>query len=135
MPASPPPPGPPESPQADRTLADNLPVRADSLVVEGNLRSGQSVRHLAGDVSIVGSVASGAEVVAGGSVHVYGTLRGRAVAGAGGGAGQIFCLRLEAEVLVINDAALVADDMAPALLGRAVRAVREGEAIRLHPMG
>lgn len=101
------------------------------LVVEGNLRSGQSVRHMAGDVSVVGSVASGAEVVASGSVHVYGALRGRASAGEG----QIFCLHLAAELLAIGGVFLVAEDMDPALLGRAVRAVREGDAIRLHPLG
>ncbi len=71
-----------------------------------------------------GTVASGAEILAGGSVHVYGTLRGRASAGEGGGPAQIFCHRLEAEVLAINGIVLAADDMDPRFLGRAARAVR-----------
>src|SRR6185437_16848976 len=39
---------------------------------EGNLRSGQQIVHLEGDVVVIGRVASGAEIVAGGSIHVYG---------------------------------------------------------------
>ena len=48
------------------------------------MRSGQSVIFMEGDVTILGSVGSGAEIVAGGSIHVYGALRGRALAGAAG---------------------------------------------------
>src|SRR5262249_53757066 len=48
------------------------------LLLDSPVRSGQSVVFPNGDVTVVGSVASGAEVVAGGSIHVYGTLRGRA---------------------------------------------------------
>ena len=51
---------------------------------DGNVRSGQSIMHPDGDVTIVGRVASGAEIVAGGSVHVYGALQGRVIAGISG---------------------------------------------------
>jgi septum site-determining protein MinC len=51
----------------------------------------------------VGSVASGAEIVAGGSIHVYGTLRGRAMAGINGnGSARIYCHKMEAELLAID---------------------------------
>jgi septum site-determining protein MinC len=94
-----------------------------SLVVEGPVRSGQSIVSLNGDVTIVGSVASGAEVIAGGSVHVYGTLRGRVIAGfAGGKDVRIFCSRLEAELLAIDGVYRTAEDTAPALRGRPVQA-------------
>ncbi len=53
------------------------PMALPSLLLDRPIRSGQSVFFEQGDVTIVGSVASGAEVIAGGSVHVYGTLRGR----------------------------------------------------------
>ena len=56
----------------------------EPLFVDGNLRSGQSIMHPDGDVTIVGRVASGAEIVAGGSVHVYGALQGRVIAGISG---------------------------------------------------
>src|SRR4051794_20703784 len=55
-----------------------------SLLLDSPVRSGQSVIFTEGDVTILGSVGSGAEIVAGGSIHVYGTLRGRAMAGVNG---------------------------------------------------
>src|SRR5207245_7315301 len=55
-----------------------------SLLIENPVRSGQSIIFPNGDITVLGSVASGAEVVAGGSIHIYGTLRGRAMAEARG---------------------------------------------------
>ena len=64
------------------------------MVIDTNVRSGQSVFFPDGDVVVLGSVSSGAEVIAGGSVHVYGTLRGRVMAGtSGNGGARIFCRR------------------------------------------
>ena len=107
-----------------------------SLVVTEPVRSGQSVFFAEGDVTIVGSVASGAEVVAGGSIHVYGTLRGRALAGANGnGAARIFCRRLEAELMAVDGFYLTAEDMEPDLKGRAVQAWLEGDALKTAILG
>jgi septum site-determining protein MinC len=101
-----------------------------SLLVEGPIRSGQSVVSLSGDVTVVGSVASGAEVIAGGSVHIYGTLRGRVIAGFKGGEGvRIFCRRLEAELLAIDGVYRTAEDTEPALRGRAIQAWLRGEVL------
>lgn len=103
-----------------------------SLLLDGAVRSGQSVVFERGDVTVVGSIASGAEVVAGGSLHVYGTLRGRAVAGATGNASaRIFCRRLEAELIAIDGLYRTADDMEPGLRGRAVQAWLEGGALMM----
>ena len=55
-----------------------------SLTIEGCVRSGRSVVYPEGDVTVMGSVSSGAEILAGGNIHVYGALRGRAIAGAVG---------------------------------------------------
>jgi septum site-determining protein MinC len=72
-------------------------------VFEHPIRSGQSIIFPHGDVTILGSVASGAEVVAGGSIHVYGALRGRALAGSTGDMrARIFCSRNEAELMSID---------------------------------
>ena len=107
-----------------------------SLVVTEPVRSGQAVFFPEGDVTIVGSVASGAEVVAGGSIHVYGTLRGRALAGTNGnGAARIFCRRLEAELMAVDGFYLTAEDMEPDLRGRAVQAWLEGDALRTAILG
>jgi septum site-determining protein MinC len=74
-----------------------------SLVIEANIRSGQSVFFPEGDVVVLGSVSSGAEVAAGGCIHIYGTLRGRALAGTTGNrAARIFSRRLEAELVAID---------------------------------
>jgi len=67
------------------------------------VRSGQSVIFPEGDVTVLGSVGSGAEIVAGGSIHIYGTLRGRAMAGVNGNpAARIYCQKIEAELLAID---------------------------------
>ncbi len=102
-----------------------------SIVVNQPVRSGQSIFYPEGDVTIVGSVASGAEVVAGGSIHVYGALRGRAMAGTTGNtSARIFCRKLEAELIAIDGFYQTAEDMDPRLRGKAVQIWLEGETIR-----
>lgn len=105
--------------------------QSTSLLVD-SVRSGQSVVFTEGDVTITGSVASGAEVVAGGSIHVYGALRGRAIAGAHGNAGaRIFCRKLEAEFLAIDACYLTAETIDPALAGKSVQIRSEHEILKL----
>ncbi|MFS3135459.1 septum site-determining protein MinC [Gluconacetobacter sacchari] len=104
------------------------PMSAPALIVEGPIRSGQSVLHPEGDVVVVGSVASGAEISAGGSVHVYGTLRGRAIAGMGGQTGaRIFAAVMKAELLAIDGYYMIAEEIAPALHGRPAQAMLEDD--------
>ncbi len=80
-----------------------LPAPAESLLIDRPVRSGQSILFAEGDVTILGSVASGAEVIAGGSIHIYGALRGRAIAGfRTGGTARIFCQKLLAELISID---------------------------------
>lgn len=87
-----------------------------TLLVEHAVRSGQQIVNEAGDVTILGAVAWGAEVVAGGSIHVYGALRGRAIAGfSGNKRARIFCRRLEAELIAIDGVYETADEWDPAL--------------------
>ncbi|MBX4894832.1 MULTISPECIES: septum site-determining protein MinC [Rhizobium] len=101
-----------------------------SIVIREPVRSGQSVIFPEGDVTIVGSVASGAEVIAGGSVHIYGALRGRAMAGSiGNASARIFCRKLEAELVAIDGIYKMAEDMAPNLRGQAVQLWLEEDAI------
>jgi septum site-determining protein MinC len=115
------------SSQSDGTGPAKESAKPSSLLRYESVRSGQAVIFLDGDVTIVGSVASGAEVVAGGSIHVYGTLRGRALAGANGNsAGRIFCSKNEAELLAIDGAYCTADDMQTALKGLPIQCRLEG---------
>jgi septum site-determining protein MinC len=102
-----------------------------SLLVEQPVRSGQSIVYPLGDVIVMGSVASGAEIVAAGSIHVYGALRGRALAGTVGHAGaRIFCRRFEAELLAIDGIYRSADELDVSLAGKAVQAWLDGETLR-----
>src|SRR5215469_15300003 len=93
----------------------------NSLLIESPIRSGQSIIFPNGDVTVLGSVASGAEVVAGGSIHVYGALRGRAMAGAGSMGNpraRIFCSRNEAELVSIDGYYRTAEEMDASLRSR-----------------
>jgi septum site-determining protein MinC len=90
-----------------------------SLLIESPIRSGQSIIFPNGDVTVLGSVASGAEVVAGGSIHVYGALRGRAMAGSMGNArARIFCSKNEAELVSIDGYYRTAEEMDASLRSR-----------------
>ena len=108
------------------------PPRAASLVHNSPVRSGQSVIFPQGDVTIIGSVASGSEVVAGGSIHIYGALRGRAIAGSTGNPNaRIFCNKLEAELVAIDGLYRTADEMEPQFRGRPVQAWLEDETMAM----
>jgi len=72
-------------------------------VHRGQIRSGQQVYAKDQNLVVIGSVSAGAEVIADGNIHVYGSLRGRAIAGATGHhRAQIYCQNLEAELVSIN---------------------------------
>ena len=105
---------------------------AGSLIFDGNVRSGQSIMHPDGDVTIVGRVASGAEIVAGGSVHVYGALQGRVIAGISGSpSARIFCKEARAELICIGGVYVTAETMNPEVEGRTVEARLVGDELRL----
>jgi septum site-determining protein MinC len=83
---------------------------------------------------VLGQVASGAEIVAGGSIHVYGALRGRALAGSMGNArARIFCRRNEAELLAIDGFYQTTEDIDASLRNRPIQAWLEGDALMVAP--
>jgi septum site-determining protein MinC len=126
----------PEQPAvADVSPPAAKPLRGPCLFIDDSVRSGQTVEFPDGDVTVIGSVGSGAEIIAGGSIHVYGTLRGRALAGtAGDGTARIFCRRFEAELLAIDGRYRVAENLDPSLRGRPVQARLDGMAMTLSPL-
>lgn len=102
-----------------------------SMVIREPVRSGQTIMFPEGDVTVIGSVSSGAEIIAGGSVHIYGTLRGRVLAGSlGNGSARVFCRKLEAELVSIDGVYTTADEMESGLRGQAVQIWLDGDAIR-----
>ena len=125
-------PAEPVPPAAEPAAAEPA---AASLVIAQTVRSGQSVVHESGDVTVIGSVSSGAEILAGGSIHIYGSLRGRAIAGLGGSRqARIFCNKLHAELLAIEGVYKTADDMDPKLHGRSIQAWLDGERMSIAAM-
>ena len=113
-------------------VAQTAPERTESLIVDGNVRSGQTIMHPQGDVTIIGRVASGAEIVAGGSVHIYGALQGRVIAGISGSrSARIFCNESRAELLCIGGAYVTAENTDSGMEGRALEARLEGDELKL----
>ncbi len=111
------------------------PPRPATMLHDRPVRSGQSVIFPEGDLTVLGSVASGSEVVAGGSIHIYGALRGRAIAGTtGNSSARIFCNKLEAELIAIDGLYRTADEMDPQFRGRAVQAWLDGETMSMSPL-
>ena len=110
-------PSPPPPPAAAPERAFELP-----LVITQPVRSGQVVYARNNDLIVLGAVNPGGQVVADGNIHVYGPLRGRAIAGAQGhDQARIFCQRLDAELLAINGIYLVWEDIPPAWRGQPAR--------------
>ena len=87
-----------------------------SLVIREPVRSGQVIYAEGRDLIVMAPVHSGAQLLADGNIHVYGPLKGRAVAGAHGRRdAQLFCLALEAELVGVDTGYLVSDDIPAAL--------------------
>jgi len=86
--------------------------RASARLVTTPVRSGTQIYARGTDLVVTASVSPGAELVADGNIHVYGPLRGRALAGASGDTGaRIFCSRLEAELVSIAGRYLVSEQL------------------------
>ncbi|MGH6672773.1 MAG: septum site-determining protein MinC [Xanthobacteraceae bacterium] len=106
-----------------------------SLMIDSPVRSGQSVVFMDGDVTVLGSVGSGAEIIAGGSIHIYGTLRGLAMAGASGDArARIFCQRFEGELLAIGPQYKTADEIEESLRRGPTQAWLDGNTLKISAM-
>jgi septum site-determining protein MinC len=111
------------------------PPPMSSLLLQNPVRSGQRIVFTEGDITVLGSVGSGAEIVAGGSIHVYGTLRGRAMAGINGNsAARIYCQKIEAELVAIDGYYQTAEDIGETLRRQPAQAWLDGDAIRITPL-
>ncbi|SRR6266851_674581 len=115
---------------AASSRAANGAAAGKSLLITEPVRSGTQIYAPGGDVIVVRSVSAGAEIIADGHIHVYGALRGRAIAGATGDAtARIFVGRLEAELVSIAGRYLVHEDIAPAHLGQRVQIVLQEQRV------
>jgi len=85
-----------------RPPRESAELRAANLLVKEPVRSGQQIYAKGGDLIVLAAVSPGAEILADGNIHVYGALRGRALAGvAGDTEARIFCRNLDAELVSI----------------------------------
>jgi len=115
---------------ATSSRAANGAAAGKSLLITEPVRSGTQIYAPGGDVIVVRSVSAGAEIIADGHIHVYGALRGRAIAGAMGDASaRIFVGRLEAELVSIAGRYLVHEDIAPAHIGQRVQVILEEQRV------
>lgn len=124
----------PEAGVADRSGQSGEPVDNDAvrptLLLDRSVRSGQSVYARGADLIIVGTVSAGAEVIADGNIHVYGALRGKAMAGARGDeAARIFTTHLDAELVAVAGVYRVVETKLPD------EVLQRPAAVRLHDGG
>ncbi len=106
-----------------------------STVVTRPIRSGKEVYARGGDLVVMTTVSTGAELLADGHVHVYGRLRGRAHAGVTGDqTARIFCQSLDAELVSIAGHWQVREDIPEDLIGRAVQSFLDGDRLTIEPL-
>lgn len=118
----------PESPQSSTPLA----VAGPGLVQTTPVRSGQQVYAEHRDLTVLATVGAGAEVLADGNIHIYGALRGRALAGAQGNEdARIFCREFHAELVAVAGRYKVLEDIPQSLLGKPVQVWLEAGQLKL----
>ena len=102
-----------------------------SKVIQHPIRSGQQVYAADGDLIILASVSAGAEILADGNIHVYGTLRGRALAGVKGNtSARIFCRSMAAELVSVAGQYKISEDIPSSALGKPCQVYLEDESLK-----
>lgn len=104
-------------------------------LIDAPVRSGQRIYAPNCDLIVVSHVSAGAELIADGNIHVYGMMRGRALAGASGDKeAQIFCTHLTAELVSIGGVYWLSDQIPADFYGKAARMQIEGDALTIQPL-
>jgi septum site-determining protein MinC len=121
-------------PQSESPVAKPSSGTAFKLVTQP-VRSGQRVYAAGGDLSVVGPVSSGAELLADGNIHVYGPLRGRAMAGLSGDPkARVFCQDLQAELVSVAGHYRISENIPEALKGVPVQIFLDQEVLRIEKL-
>lgn len=128
-------PEPSPEPAAELALEDDeFPATANKIITTP-VRSGQQIYAPGGDLVVIAPVSAGAEILADGNIHVYGPLRGRALAGVkGDGNARIFCQQLEAELISIAGNYKVNEDLRGSHWKQSIRAHLEGDQLIISPL-
>lgn len=110
-------------------------TRSQSRLVVRPVRSGQQVSAANGDLVVVAPVSAGSELLADGCIHVYGPLRGRALAGMNGDeSARIFCQSLEAELIAIAGHYQINEELAPGLKGKPAQVWLDNQRLMISPI-
>ena len=114
------------------TKSTPAPAGDIGMVHTAPIRSGQQIYAEQRDLTVLGTVGAGAEVIADGSIHIYGALRGRALAGArDNDKARIFCREFHAELVAIAGHYKVMEDLPAELRGKAVQVWLDNEQIHI----
>ncbi|SDU17870.1 septum site-determining protein MinC [Halopseudomonas salegens] len=121
-----------DEPVDQPTADNNSPVVSCGRVITDPIRSGQQVYARGGDLVVLAPVSAGAELLADGHIHVYGPLRGRALAGVRGNTeARIICQSLEAELVSIAGQYKVAEDLRKAHWKKAIQVSLDGDSLKI----
>ncbi len=105
------------------------------MVINRPVRSGQQVYSPDGDIVVLSQTGAGSEVLADGSVHVYGSISGRVLAGVNGDrSARIFCQGLDAELIAIAGNYQLLDEIDTPLKGQAAMISLDGDKLKIEPM-
>jgi septum site-determining protein MinC len=123
-------PAQPSRREATPAAKAQAPSPGGFLLITRPVRSGQRVYASGGDLSVVAPVSSGAELMADGNIHVYGPLRGRAMAGMKGNlTARIFCQDLQAELISVGGHYRVSENIPPDVKGAPVQIYLDEEVL------
>jgi septum site-determining protein MinC len=115
--------------------AERAEAGIPALMQHQPVRSGQRIYARSRDLVVTSMIGAGAEVIADGCVHVYGSLRGRAVAGARGDtSARVFCQAFHAELVSVAGVFHVFETLPPELAGKPVQAWLDGDDLRFAPL-
>ncbi len=128
-----------EPKQVETSYTEPEPVEASApsmtKIITQPIRSGQQVVALQGDLIVLSTVSHGAEILAHRHIHVYGILRGRALAGVNGDTdARIFCQHLDAELLSIAGQYQVNEDLPEALRNKSAQIYWAENALKIEPL-
>jgi septum site-determining protein MinC len=122
-------------PAARRTIPPPRPVMASTKVIDQPVRSGQRIYATGGDLIVLAQVSPGAEIMADGNIHVYGSLKGRALAGVQGNLdARIFCSDLQAQLIAIGGHYRTSEGEDASLKGKLVQVYLHDEALVVAPL-
>ncbi len=126
-----------EEPANDSAVQENtnpapqatpVPTMKNQMTVDRPVRSGQQVYAANSDMTVLSPTSAGSEIMADGSIHIYGALRGRVLAGARGNkSARIYCQTLQAELIAIAGRYQLLDESDTTLKGKPAMIRLEGE--------